>query len=321
MKPGTQGYLSSTLAAAGGTLIRFCSEASGAVTVPAGENNVRLSVLGAGSVVANQAASVIVEEGYTRFNARCIQAGSAARLAFPASLRSAESPLHISGQLFPLIELKRSLTDAVRRELAARSVPVGGGRRMLDPEMFYLPELAPLPALIANVQGLPLQPESAEARFLFFRTPQENKTIFDKRDCLDFRGGSSGTEEYAAVMRMIREGNTGLRDAAAELQNDRLIHGQEKDPWLQQYRNQRICVLFTDPSELRITGVHMFAPALYPIRYGGREWFLYSRLHLTADPDLAYLREDVCVFTREGLVTDGSLSDAVYLKARMMMSL
>ena len=321
MKTETQVYISDSLAAAGKTLIRFCSQESSDVTVPSRENKLRLSELGAASVVADKAPSITIAEGYTRLRGRCIKSDKARRLVLPASLEAAESPLMTSGRLLPIIELKRSLPDGVRRELIRQSVPVGGERRMLNPEIIDVPGLAPLPEVIRSVQGLPLPQQPPETRFLFFREGEDKKSLFDSRGCLDFHGQSAETEEYDAVMRMIREGATGWRDAGAEELNDRLIHNEGPDPWSHRYSFHRLCILLTDASCLQIIGTYMFAPALYPVRWNGKDWFLYSRLHLTSKPDIPYLREDVCIFSRNGMVTDGKLSDRIYLKIRLIASL
>ena len=318
MKTGTQEYISDRLLAAGGTLIRFYAEGSGPVTVPAEENGYRLNVLGSGSVIANEALTLAVAEGYTHLCRSCFKIGAIHRLDLPASLRSAVLPLTVTGVKIPEIRLKRSLAAPVRSILFQGSLPAGGGRHLVSAERFGLPGLTPLQLLVEGAADSMLPRYGPEMEFIFLRQTDDT-TIFETLPCLDLSGRTSETEEYAAVIRMIREGKTGYRDAEAESRNDRLLH---EDQSVRSLRQKRLCcVLAEDPSCLQITSALMFAPALYRIPFEGRDWYLYSRQHLTGDPGLPYLREDMCLFNSDGLVTDGALSDKIYSKIRLIMRL
>ena len=136
---------------------------------------------------------------------------------------------------------------------------------------------------------------------------------------MDFGGNLSATEEYTAALQMIREGAAGYRDPASEWASDLRIRTGQITSAVR--KSKLSCVIFSDPVFLRIAQFHLFAPALYPVRHGGKDWFVYSRLRLNGNAEHPYQREDICVFGREEIVTDRDLADMVYMKARMMMCL
>ena len=310
-------YLSSSLLAVDSTLIRFYSDAPGEVIVPSREGKLRLTAVGQGAVVADQAESLVIGEGYTELAERCLHGKSLKQLTLPASLRAGPRTLKVATDTIPQIVLRRSLLPEERRRLDEVSIPIGGFARLLPTEQLNLPGLAPLEALAWSVTEHAFRHCCPAMRYIFCYE-QEALTIFTTCRCLDLAGQVTETEEYAAVMEMIREGVTGYRHSQSEWQSDLRVRLGLVPARL---RYLLYFVTYTDPSALKIERARLFSPALYPVRMDGHEWFLYSRLHFSGDLLDPYEREDICVFDRDGLVTDRTLSEAVYGKARLMMCL
>ena len=64
-----------------------------------------------------------------------------------------------------------------------------------------------------------------------------------------------------------------------------------------------------------------FFPTLRYVRCEDADWWIYSRNYLTGSEEHPYIRMEMGVFNREGLVTNRKQAEAVYAKYRFLSML
>ena len=325
-------YIGPNLLAAGSTLVR-CADEGLHVRVPARAGGLALEEIGSGAVTAGQAETILVEEGYIRLNRSGIMVGPQTRkITLPRTLEeaAADSCCDLQGSRlhsFPelTIQLNRRFSPNEYAICRDCSLPAGKGRRILQVSLLKDRAFRPLANMSLNLgrAAAALRPEMGTV------FQEDGKaTVFQARDCYNLNGNETRKDEYGTVLEMIRDGNMGWSDPESEKQSDIRIHAGipltgGKEAALAEYSEPE-----TEPLRDGFLGVQvcfrlqkLFFPGLLPIRYGGNDYYLYSRKRLTADPACPYEREDMGIFDREGLVTDRKLAEAVYGKARMLMLL
>ncbi len=319
-------FMDSRLLAAGDTLIRF-REKKSLVTVPSYAGNLILNKIGPGAVIAQGVTRLNIGEGYTRLSGRAILGyGDLSALMLPASLEEAETDFVVAVNMSRIL-VRRQLDEQELAVLTGVGIPIAKGHRILAPGEFTSPALRVLTT--AALCLAPAAPLLSPEMHVLFEANSPSDSIFSPVGCYDLTGSHTSTEEYSAVMDMIGRGRTGWRHPEAEKKNDYWM--RVKNP-SRSVLHPLSLIIFKEPPSLlprgkraeiipEIIKTRLFTPSLLPILHEGTQYYLYSRNHLTGSEECPYYREDMGVFTVEGLVTDRKISEAVYAKARFIMLL
>ena len=315
-------YMDDCLLAADHTLIR-CSRTGESVTVPSRAGGLRLTEAGSGAIVTRNTKRLTLEEGYIRLNAACvIPDQELAGIELPATVTEI-APGFLRSAALQEIELCQWADGRTIGQLRAASFPLKGGQSLFVPALTGTQALDNITAAAASLAP-PLPALGREMCVLF--EWEDGVGLTAPRTCYDLTGRADRMDECTAVMDMIRAGDLGWQHLQAERRSDYRIksHGFHI-PW------GKLCFALCPTADLepgagerlkvRLIGHKLFTPRLLPIRWQGRQYYLYSRNHLAANRNAPYWREDVGVFDGNGLVTEQSVSEAVYAKARLLMFL
>ena len=319
-------YMNDHLLAAEDTLIRYVGNGTEEM-IPSRAGTLMLRTVGAGAVVAPNAGRLTIAEGYTSLkNQAIISCAKDARLELPASLQTVSTGFAPAGRIRDII-LRRYSDPEEWRLLRETGLPCGEGRRLLVYAQTDGTSLA-LAGLVMVAVGRPMA--EAHEDMCMLLEYSNNRSIFNTGPCYDLTGNRTQADEYAVVMRMIRDGKTGWRHPEAERRSDlRIRAGQllPTEPEKLTVAEAETGKAKTRPDgchelDIRVTTHMLMAPALRPVVLNGRRYFIYSRQYLTSNPECPYMREDMGVFSEEeGLLTDRKLSEEIYAKARMLMLL
>ena len=302
------------------TLIRYEVPEKTRATVPSQLGGQALTTAGGGAIVVRHTKQLFLEEGFVRLKTGCVVAGFELKeLTLPASVAEVEPQFYRNGGLERLI-IRRRLDETDRARLRDNSWLLADGSRLIAPAALAGPALDAVANAAASL-AQPLPQLRGDMRFLLYATHNETTSIFDSRACHDPHGRAVKTEEYAAVMEMIRENSLGWKHPAAERSSDLRIRGNQGIPYARPLSLVTMLPGTGPVAQFQVTFSLLFTPQLLPIRCDGQQYYLYSRNRLTADPACPYQREDVCVFDKAGLVTDKKISETVYGKARLLMLL
>ena len=317
-------YMDDRALAAGQTMIRFTPDPTHQF-IPSRVGPLQLNTLGPGSVIGGSVSFLTVEEGYIRLLPRSISAGTLKQLELPYTVQEA-APDFLVGSPAAEILFRRRLTAGELSSLKESSLPAGGGKRILIRSQLSGEELAPAAAAFSSMAP-PLPVLNDRMAALMLDTP--GVQIFAPRPCWDLSGQETRIEEYAIVQRMIRQQFFGWRHPEAELQSDLRIRTGVMPP----RQPEMLSLAEFDPAQavlqpdgryeltLHLVSRGMVVPVLLPVILDGKQFYLYSKQHLTRKAECPYWREDVGIFDAEGLITDQKLSEAVYVKARLPMLL
>ena len=304
--------------------------------VPSAFGNHHADTVGGGALVLDGVEEVTFDPGYVEWKPQCLPAPSSLKkVCFPETAgRIAENAISGHYSLNLQLYIDRVLPEEVFRDLRRNALPIGKKRYLIPTALLGETALEPVRCLTCN--AAPCAAEICrDMRILFVARTPETKgnqwysgTVFEARPCYDFSGGRQETEEYTAVMEMIRSQDEGWRSPDAEEQADLDIRYGK--PPLDTIYDGRIGIALCDslPGGPGLDGnyhvrfhllrQHLFFPALSYIRHRGKDWWLYSRKHLTADPQRPYRRVEVGIFNRDGLVTDRQTTEDVYVKYRLL---
>ena len=309
-------------------------------TVPSSFGGHPATVAGSGALSLKGVQELAFAPGYAVLKEMCLSVPpSLKRLLIPETVHT------LSDQLFypcfqesgARLEIDRALHPALWEDLRRNALNIGDNRRLVPSALLRREEMEPVLCLMRNA-AQPAAEIRKEMRLLFFESRPANVrpgcdagSIFELRPCYDFLDGCGEIEEYTAVMQMIREDAPAWRVPAAEEQSDlRIRYGQAKMPdvssgtvSLAVYDGRpdlsgndgRIRVRFS------VVFDRVFFPAVRRIRHRGKDWWIYSRNHLTSRADCPYVREDMGVFDRDGLVTSRKTVEDVYAKFRFLCML
>ena len=331
----TSYYLDDRTLAMEQTLIRLKCE-GGSVTVPVSFGGHQVSVVGSGALTLSGVQELAFAPGYVELKEKCLGFSQTLQsIHVPESVRVIAETLFVRTFYASNLQLyiDRALQPASFLDIRQAALPVGGMKRLLPPALLNRAEMEPVRCLMRQSASPPAL-ICKEMRILFRGQIDDTKsgiytgTIFEPRPCYDFLFGREETEEYTAVMEMIRADDPGWHDTAAERKSDLIIR-RGNNPVAPGTCSQvalAMCGQLPDapgPDSLFHIQIHMyrqhlFFPALRYVRHRGSDWWIYSRNYLTMHPDQPYLREDVGVFDRDGLVTDRKTSEDVYAKFRFL---
>ena len=325
----TDYYLDGKTAVLGNTLIRLVDEREN-VLVLSRFGSHRVNTLGSGSLVLPRAREVTLSPDYEILQAECLSCDNQLEtLRLPVSVRKVEGNLQNenSGGTLRRILLDRRVSQAFWEEVRRQAIPILQEGWLL-PQSIKREALEPAAALIGSLAPAPsaLDPRM---RLLFTESannprPFSRETIFNTRPCLDFRCRVSEQEEYSEVMAMMEEGDPGWHVPSAEAASDMMIR-KGADPADTLPQISLICAEKKEdsPQDRPVIRLHMFRtraffPALRRIRHDGMDFWLYSRNYLSPWPERLYLRREMGIFSREGLVTDSQVAEEVYAKYRFL---
>ena len=306
-------------------------------TVPARFGDCSVTTVGSGALQISNVEELRIAPGYTVLHEGCLCYTAVLRkLYIPESVQTLSPTLFISKfyQFNPELYIARALHPDVFRDIRLAALPLDEKRILIPPALLMRNGMAPVYALACNVAVSPAV-IGREMRILFSgQLPNDasrsiySGTIFDSRPCYDFLSIRKQTEEYTAVMEMIRDGDSGWHDPEAERLSDldilfeKPIIGNGTVPEVAVV----LCEKFSNGPGLdnrfhvqfHAFKQFLFFPSLQQIRHRGSDWWIYCRNYLTGDPKRPYMREDVGVFDRNGLITDRKTSEDVYAKCRFL---
>lgn len=306
-------------------------------TVPARIGGLSVTAVGSGALQIRNVLELNFAPGITELREECIcYTSMLKRLNVPETVQSVPSRLFVAIYMTtnPVFSIARALPPAVFLDLRRMMLRAEGSRRLLPPELLRRAEMEPVRCLMNN-SAPPAAVIRKEMRVLFSgKLPDDTSrgfysgTIFDSRPCIDFLSGRGQTEEYTAVMEMIRADDPGWRDPEAERKNDLNLRFGNAPVTASTGVEVSVATCGALPAapgpdglfhaEFHLSRKHLFFPGLRRIRHQGADWWIYSRNHLTSNPACPYLREDVGVFSENGLVTDRKTSEDVYAKYRFL---
>ena len=316
------------------TLIRLTG-GTARFRVPSVFGDVSVQTVGSEALVLKDIEELTFDSGYIEWKDYVLQCPSTLKRVFlPETAERISSKMlcytaHEDLDLY----IDRALTPDVFHDIRQNALHIGSRRYLIPSDLLERRELEAVHCFMLN--NGPSAEVCMEMGILFageIPGMEGSKgyfgSIFDSRPCYDFHRGRTETEEYTAVMEMIRRRDSGWHDPDAEKQADLVIR-IGKSPF-EAYMLHPVSLAMLDalPMGLGEDGKYhlrfhlfrqlMFSPSLWQIRHQGEDWWIYSRNYLTGDPERPYFREEVGVFNREGLVTDRKTSEDVYAKYRLL---
>ena len=221
---GADYYLDDRTLVMGHTLIRLkCQDPC--CTVPSVFGGHSVTVAGSGALtLENDVQELTFEPGYIVLKESCLDnASSLKRLSVPDTVQTIAETLYLRKFFTCNLELTidRKLQPVIFQDILRISLPMGEKKRLLPPALFKRPELEPVRCLMLQ-SAPPPAVICRDMRILFYgqvdepTSPVYSGTLFDSRRCCDFISGRATTEEYTAVMEMIRAGDPGWRHPEAE---------------------------------------------------------------------------------------------------------
>lgn len=309
------------------------------VRVPARVARLKLKRLGMGALCCPNAVEVALEEGYESVFAETIgRLGVWDKKSFQVSLRLPESferveallpntAIKIAGKaLLRRVALARRMSLRDYRTISENAVPVNGGLRLpvcvTEERSFCRPLVEVLRAGGIGV----IEPSGLEFPLFRFDEHDSRPMLFKPKACFARDAERSAMTENEALLRRIERGQWGARSVEAERWNDRM---QQTGCSILDRKQAVALIGYDERSVVRSGGIvrlvleacisDLFAQSLRRVRLGGKDYFVYARQYpQSAGGVPAYLREDVCVYGGDRMVTDPALSEEVYEKYRLL---
>lgn len=333
-----ESYMDARVCALRDTMICYRDDAV-QVRVPARAGDLRLKRLGMGALCCPNLEGLELEEGYERIPAETItrlgfMPGKVLRvsLRLPATLEAVEgllrdAPIGIAGnERLVRVELARRLPLREYRTFVDTAVPVKGNLRLpvgvVDP---HSPCRVLADVLRAGGVGV-IEPSNVEFPLFSLDDRGVRPMLFKPRASLTPAGQRHAATENEALLQRIARGQWGARDPDSERWNDRMQQAGEDILG----KRQAVAVICLDErSAMRAGGevrfvLHAwmgapFSQSLRRVRLDGKDYYVYARQHLQSAGSVpAYLREDVCVYSGDRMLTDPVLSEEVYEKYRLL---
>lgn len=305
-------------------------------TVPAEFGGCAATAVGSGALQIKTVHELTFSSGYKELREKCLcYTTTLERMHISETVQSISSQLFVSAYIInPFFSIARALPPAVFLDIRRTTLRTEGEKRLLPPEVLRRNDMEPVRCLMLNAAPLAATIDKGMRILFFGRLPGDTSrafysgTIFDSRPCFDFLSGRRETEEYTAVMEMIRSDDPGWHDPASERMSDLEIRFGKQPAAPASCLEVSVAMCEELPNapgpdgqfhaEFHLFRKHLFFPALRRVRHQGADWWIYSRNHLTSHPERPYVREDVGVFSRSGLVTDRKTSEDVYAKYRFL---
>ena len=318
------------------TMICYRDDAA-QVRLPARAGDLRLKRLGNGALCCPRLERLEVEEGYEVIPAETIvrlsnQRGRRTSLYLPATLTTLSDlgrdwPFHpVDNVQLTRVELTRRLPLGEYRTLMETGVAVNGGLRLpvgvTDP---HGPCRMMVQVLRAGGIGV-VEPSNAEFPLFSFDEHGVRPMLFKPKKSLCRVGERPVDTENEALLQRIAQGHMGARDPVAERLNDRM---QQTGEDILNRKRAVSLICFDERSAVNVGGAvrftlqalmgELFYISLRRVCLKGKDYYVYARLYpQPAGTQPAYLREEVCVYGEDRLVTDPMLSEEVYEKYRLL---
>ncbi|MCR4887048.1 MAG: hypothetical protein K5919_09050 [Clostridiales bacterium] len=332
----TEYFMDEKTLALGNTLLTL--QCDGPIfTVPAEFGGLSVTTVGSGALQLRTVQELTFAPGYKELKEKCLcYTATLERMNVPETVQRISSALFAAtnGKADLVLSIDRALQPSTFLDMRRMMLQTEEKQRLLPPSLLQRGEMELVRCLMCNSA-----PSAAiirkDMRLLFSgRLPGDEHhefysgTVFDPRPCFDFLSGRKKTEEYTAVMEMIRADDPGWHDPEAERKGDLNLRFGASPVAVTACKKVSVVLCPELPNAPGPDGLfhaqfhlfrrHLFFPALRHIRHQGADWWIYSRNYLTSDPERPYLREDVGVFDRNGLVTDRKSSEDVYAKYRFL---
>lgn len=209
-----------------------------------------------------------------------------------------------------------SFTTAEWEGFQASCMPGPGGAMVT-------PVAPPLPLVRQVVDSMDQKP----ARLLPPMTPVLLRgTPYDVRKAdlrspqqvVGFGGSADQIVEEQFAVAMMDDELAPWRSAEAEQNNDSLVRRSID-------RSVESCLLFTATQRRKPRGGRIVAdlhiwvgcfcwPSITRVVCDGEEYFIYHRIHVSSEPKLGYLRRDMALMNRRGIIEDEAVARRVYAK-------
>lgn len=146
------------------------------------------------------------------------------------------------------------------------------------------------------------------------------------RENYNFHGDEFPISETDAFMELIKSDNDCETDKETEEKNDLFLHDDYcplvyKTPVFTfndsktATENDRYCI------DINVSIAYHFWQSKVPVRYNGKNYYVYRRNYLSPDDDLKYVRIDTAIFSENGLVTNQKEAQEVYAKYKLLSTL
>lgn len=209
------------------TLISMKCEGESA-TVPSSFRGQPITTVGSGAVTLKGVKHLTIQPGIVRLKDRCLGiADCLESVSIPESVQEI-TDLFVTvyaNATYMQIYLSRALTPDSYWDLYRAALPLGGNKRLIPLSAMQKPDMEPLRCM--RPPALPIALIERDMRILFEADTEKPEkktfysgTIFDPRPCFDFVYGRQTTEEYTAVMELIRSKKASWYDPASEKEGD-----------------------------------------------------------------------------------------------------
>ena len=325
-----------------GTLIQYVCN-PGRTVVPASALGLRIRRIGNGALFLKDTEELFVSEGIEEIGEGNFTHGTDLKaIHFPWTMKT------VSQHAFCEFRTKKTIYWEIEMSRQGIQELVSGPGKTDDPASFYVSKSDLLRPELCNIRNLRMEAAKLLPQIELNGYPEmlfewdgksgmwEPEWMFEQR--LFFMQGHKPTmtTEYDVIMNMIRTGRTGWLDPESEAYSDRLC-ALGRNPAMEALGSNPAqwasgcmitgCVTRQDRAMIMFSMSHFYMPALHRIRYGGRDWWLYCR-NLFSRPRVSmnkfmnrYIRQDVGIFSPDGLVMDREVSEMIYTKFRMISSL
>ena len=153
---------------------------------------------------------------------------------------------------------------------------------------------------------------------------QKGKFSLDKNiPVIGFTAPSVPTTESRAFFDHIKNGGVEIYAGKAEEKNDWYVRvGKIPE------KGKTIIFTFDDSKTKEENGKYLinatlrigyfFWQSAQPVIYDKKQYYIYRRYYLSFDPELEYVRRDIAVYSKKGLVTNREEAQNVYAKYKLL---
>ncbi len=138
-------------------------------------------------------------------------------------------------------------------------------------------------------------------------------------ECYRFDGGGALTEAEAALQYAQRHPCVPTKSDAQASRQSRGIYKKEFLPTMLPYFYKHETAKRDGQPyvKIHIKYGHVFLPSAIRVRYNDTTYFVYRRLHLSSNPEMPLVREDVAVFDKNGRLPEWETAGKVYTKYKL----
>ncbi len=189
------------------------------------------------------------------------------------------------------------------------------------------PDLEVVKSAILSMGAKPAAtvPEMIERIFLSQNLHDEvgRASLSRNLDRLEFSNAEGSLTEEESFISLIGADAYSTFDKDAEIKNDAFARVEEYP------RIRRTAVFTFEDDKTRVEGDkrritanvkigYQFWQSKVPIKYNGRDYYIYRRHYLSGDAGINYIRRDTAVFTKAGIVTNKREAQEIYAKYKLL---